>query len=474
MNLLRNVIGIDPSARRLALAIHGGGLGRTVMPVVAPLRGDRERSLLDEAETVLGDYVAKNGLAGAAARLCIPADQVFTARVSFPPLRERDLSAALELELERLFPIPASRLVFGWRRIGRAGRGERVTLLVAAAPAAYIEKWREVVARAGLVLSGAIPVGRALSVACEAAGQPDGTGPCAVLRDLGGSVECSLLADRLPFFCAARQCPPETAAADALSLAGAGMADAPVPPGATWSLLGPAGWLRKAARRKDALPVPFRTIEEFESSAARLFSLPASGDAGPPPLDLLGALGAAMADEVDDLLRPPRESAAPRLAGALAALLALATVALAIAWPATVSFRTRAEVARLDAEIAALRPAVAGVESTLTDLTDVERRVETLQQAEQGRDETIQIVRDLTDRLPQGTWLSGLRIEGRKVEMDGLSPAASELFPLLTRDGRFAKVEFASPITRQPDNAERFQIRAEFVPPPKPGAGGAP
>jgi hypothetical protein len=57
-------------------------------------------------------------------------------------------------------------------------------------------------------------------------------------------------------------------------------------------------------------------------------------------------------------------------------------------------------------------------------------------------------------------------MEDRKVEMDGLSPSASEVFPLLSRDGQFRKVEFASPITRQPDNMERFQIRAEYVPNP--------
>jgi hypothetical protein len=54
------------------------------------------------------------------------------------------------------------------------------------------------------------------------------------------------------------------------------------------------------------------------------------------------------------------------------------------------------------------------------------------------------------------------------VELDGYSSAANELFPLLSRDDRFRKVEFASPIVRQGDNLERFQIRAEFTPVPGP------
>jgi hypothetical protein len=107
---------------------------------------------------------------------------------------------------------------------------------------------------------------------------------------------------------------------------------------------------------------------------------------------------------------------------------------------------------------------VARVEESMTALSDVEDRLAVLREASAGREETLTILRELTDRLPQGTWLTGLRVEDRKVEMDGLSPSASEIFPFLTRDGRFRKVEFASPITRQPDNLDRFQIRAEYVP----------
>ena len=57
--------------------------------------------------------------------------------------------------------------------------------------------------------------------------------------------------------------------------------------------------------------------------------------------------------------------------------------------------------------------------------------------------------------------------------MDGISPSASEIFPLLTRDERFRGIEFAAPVTRQgAENLERFQLRAEYVPTrPAPTAG---
>jgi general secretion pathway protein L len=88
--------------------------------------------------------------------------------------------------------------------------------------------------------------------------------------------------------------------------------------------------------------------------------------------------------------------------------------------------------------------------------------------------ETLQILKELTDRLPNGSWLQTVRVDGPKVDLEGLSPSAAEIFPALTRDGRFRSVEFAAPITRQADNIERFKIRGEYVPPPvAPGTVGA-
>jgi Tfp pilus assembly protein PilN len=211
-------------------------------------------------------------------------------------------------------------------------------------------------------------------------------------------------------------------------------------------------------------------VSGFETGASIAMSAAGEQTPGLPVWEALGAYGAALCGNGPDLLSPERrgsglEKAALATTKALAALTAL----LALGWPSAVALKTQQDLRRLDTEIASLRPAVERVEGSLALLGDIEARVHILRETRAGNEEPLRILRDLTDALPQGTWLTGLRVEDRRVEIDGLSPSANEIFPLLSRDGRFRKVEFASPITRQADNLERFQIRAEYSPSPPAG-----
>jgi len=154
---------------------------------------------------------------------------------------------------------------------------------------------------------------------------------------------------------------------------------------------------------------------------------------------------------------------------------AAAALALGVAWPATVAWKAKADLRRLDAQAASLRPFAEQHEESLADLEDALGRAAFLRGEASASGETVRMLKELTDRLPNGTWLLSLRVEDRKVEIEGISSSASEIFPALTRDGRFKSVEFGAPITRQADNLERFKIRGEYVTPPvgTPASGGA-
>jgi Tfp pilus assembly protein PilN len=471
--MFKTVIGIDPSGKRLAIAAVQGGVGSPA-PIVPPacfeLRSERESARLEEAEELLRDFVARNGLARAEARLCIPADRVYTARIDFPALRPRDLGHALSLELERLFPFPSSKLRFGWRRLAGGTGGRNARFLVVATPSEWLDQWEAVASRAGLALVGAVPSAWAVSAACQAIGGGKRPGCAALLRGLGDGVEVTLMAGGEPFFGASRSCDPDAAAAVGRALLEEGLQDPPAGgPVPELLLLSPAGWF-PAAPAAGPGGVPMRVDAGFEARANETI-----GEAGAASAawSTLAAFGAAVGEKTLDLLAPESEGPWPRIAAATAALLAVAALALAVAWPATRYLKARAELARLDARVAALAPAVARVGDSMAALSEIEDRIAILREASPAGGQPLEIMRDLTARLPQGTWLTGLRLEGAKVEMDGFSPSASEIFPLLAQDGRFRKVEFASPITRQPDNLERFQIRAEFAGAPAAGVAAA-
>jgi hypothetical protein len=463
------VVGIDPSGRRLVLA--AAGAGSAVPAVSVPLQAEREPQRFEEAEGVLRDFVTRHRLAGCEARLCIPVSRLHAAPALFPPLRGEDLRGAVGMELDRLFPVPAQALRFAFRPLGKDGVRKGTWLYVAASPSAFLEQWRECALRAGLRLSAAVPSPWAVAAALSEARLREKDRPVALLRDAGGDVECLLLRGREPLFAALRPGVSPASLSEALSALASGRSALPAallppPPGDGEGAL----LLRVPTRWEEALDGAgeeraFRTDGGFERRLGA--ALPPLGEEGegPSPFDLLGAWGAAVAGKGTDLLSPGAGGGAGRFFRGATVAAALAAALLGAAWPAVVAWRTGREAAALEAEAASLRPAVGKVAEELAALSAVEARIAVLLDAGRGRDEALLVLGELTDRLPQGTWLTGFRLEGRKVEIDGYSAAANELFPLLTREDRFRKVEFASPITRGGDNFERFQIRAEYSPP---------
>jgi hypothetical protein len=467
------LVGIDPSGGRLAIvAVRRGVAGASAAfpPLLHETKTGKVPVRFEELEGVLGEYVARNGLVGAGAALVLPAERVYLARATFPPMKERDLRDAVGMEMERLFPLPPAELRHGFRRLAGSSSGERIGLIVAATPSEYIDRWEEVVARVGLSLSAAVPaawaVGAALS---DAVGAPGETGrAAAVLRGSSASVECTLFAAGEPFFCTGRACAPGSAAKEGLALACGGLADPPSSVGdGPVDLIAPQGWYGEEGKEIGEGGVAFRIRRPLVPPALST-TLPGAreGGAGTDPFALLGAFGAALGEGRMDLLSPPRDGSASEISRAFLAGAAVAALALGIAWPSAVAWKAKAELRRLDAQVAALRPSAQRYEETLSDLDDAQGRIAALREEASASGETLQILRELTDRLPNGTWLLALRLEGRKVDIEGLSPSASEIFPALTRDGRFRSVEFGAPITRQADNIERFKIRGEFVPPP--------
>jgi general secretion pathway protein L len=101
------------------------------------------------------------------------------------------------------------------------------------------------------------------------------------------------------------------------------------------------------------------------------------------------------------------------------------------------------------------------VESLLQESRALAKQMENLRKIRQSPDKLL-ILKNLTQLIPNNTWLLNLHLSKQFVNLSGMSSAASDLIPLLDKSGLLKKTEFASPIVTDANKLEHFKIKAEF------------
>lgn len=80
----------------------------------------------------------------------------------------------------------------------------------------------------------------------------------------------------------------------------------------------------------------------------------------------------------------------------------------------------------------------------------------------------VSVLAELTQVLPDGTWITDLTVDGSKIRIRGASAAASDLIGLIDRAPQFSNAQFAAPVVRDPvANVDRFDI-SFYVREPRP------
>jgi general secretion pathway protein L len=181
---------------------------------------------------------------------------------------------------------------------------------------------------------------------------------------------------------------------------------------------------------------------------------------------VLPALGAALRGlgkvPLGANLLPEAEQGAVSLGGfSLTKLLLAVFLALSLLYAGSALVHKRVLLYQVNGEVARLAPEALKVEKQLEESRALSKQLQTFRRRLDQSPNKLVILKDLTQLIPDHTWLFQMRLSQQNLEMGGMSKSAADLIPLLEKSGWLTKTEFASPIVTDASKLEHFKIKAE-------------
>lgn len=162
-----------------------------------------------------------------------------------------------------------------------------------------------------------------------------------------------------------------------------------------------------------------------------------------------------------NLLPPGLRVSAARSSGILPGLLTGLAVGLAVVALAYPLVTQRVEMARLEAEIAELRPAALAADEIREEVSAAKQRSAFIADRWKRSPARIAVINEMASAIPDDTWLSRIQINDNIVRIHGESENASALIGLLEASEIFEGAHFSSPVTKNPKTSnDRFVIEA--------------
>jgi general secretion pathway protein L len=119
----------------------------------------------------------------------------------------------------------------------------------------------------------------------------------------------------------------------------------------------------------------------------------------------------------------------------------------------------------LDAEVARARSQAVEVDEVRQDLEQARQGSTVVLQHKWDQPRVIDLLRELTERIPDDTWVQSLEYQDQEVQLRGESGQATALIGLLEEAPGFDGVSFRSPVTQVARTGkERFNLAFEYKP----------
>jgi len=356
-------------------------------------------------------FVRKHGCAHVAATVLLPRREVMVRHLALPGVTDKDISPAIEFQLDGLHPYREEDVAASWARIPGTS-----SVLVAITRRAVIERFVTLFAEAGIRVGAFTCSAAAIHSALRMFREAPASSGLLAYEPAEAGVEIYGESASRPIFSATFDVPLERAAPMAASEL---RLDADTPPHGLDTLLNASPALPYAAALASACPLmalPLNLLPaELRPSGARWLWIPSA------------ALGAAV-------------------------------LLLAIGLALFPRYDTSRYLASLNAEIARVAP-VAARSTALDHQIETARRNTSELDALRARTKSdMDVLAEMTRILAPPAWLNSLEITRTQVTLAGETPQAAPLLQSIDASPLFKGSEFAMPPTRV-SNAEAFRIR---------------
>ena len=179
---------------------------------------------------------------------------------------------------------------------------------------------------------------------------------------------------------------------------------------------------------------------------------------------LIDDAGGVLVLETDDV-----ETSGGRAWGTPLRLLAVVTAGLALALVYLPLAERQAQSEALAALVAEARAAAEAAQQLQAAVDEMLLESRFAYDRRRAAPTVLAILDELSERLPDDTWLFELSRRGHEVQISGYSPAASSLIGLIESSVLFENARFRSPVTRDTRlGVEQFNLSAELAAMPEP------
>ena len=450
-------IGIDITDQQVCIvclkkslnAIRLVGADRCLLAADKPLN-----EKVEDISYFINEFVKTHGISAADIYIGIPSERIIFREIELPLAVKENLSATLAYEMEKYIPLSADEIYYDFQVIAEDKAGEMITLSLAVVKQKDLDTYLRIASALDIPVSGISPGCSGIANSFMQGEKGNGS-PRVVAFSEGGRLDVALIKGQALVYVKALPHGAGEAAEKSLSPQITALLDrfspleghAPVylhamdPDEDTARLLSEAG------------PKAYQGVKPVGFDLPENGFIPAYGLA----LQAFENITLQMNFMPAGLRKKPNKAPLYMMYG-LSGCLLLA----ALLWAGVFVVKQQTMLTHLDQKLAALRDEVHKVERLRTDIEQLQSRIHRLESVRPGNAYMLNVLMELTKRIPANAWIRDLSIKGNEINVFGSAASASELVPALEASPLFHGVEFTSSIRKTMGDQELYRIGLQF------------